>query len=173
LNWDSRQKARQFAVEFELIANPVYPMPGLSETLRALKSAPLALGLISNAQFFTPQLFQWFLKADTTALGFDPELIFYSYRLGVAKPSLKLFEAAAAACTRKGIAPAGVLYVGNDMRNDIRPARETGFQTALFAGDQRSLRLRDDDRACRGVQPDLVITELPQLLDRCLQMNAD
>lgn len=168
LNWKSRPKARDFALAFELLANPVYPMPGLAETLAALKAARLALGLISNAQFFTPLLFSRFLGADSAALGFDPQLVFYSYRRGVAKPSPRLFQAAAAACSRKGLAPAAVLYVGNDVRNDIRPARQTGFQTALFAGDRRSLRLREDDPACRGVRPDLVITELPQLIDRCL-----
>lgn len=168
LNWESRPKARDFALAFELLANPVAPMPGLAETLAALKAARLALGLISNAQFFTPLLFSWFLGADSAALGFDPQLVFYSYRWGEAKPSLRLFQAAAAACRRQGLAPAAVLYVGNDVRNDIRPARQTGFQTALFAGDRRSLRLREDDPACRGVRPDLVITELPQLIDRCL-----
>jgi putative hydrolase of the HAD superfamily len=172
LNWGSREKARDFAVAFELIANPVYPMPGLAQTLGSLKAAGLRLGLISNAQFFTPLLFTWFLDADTSALGFDPELVFYSYRCGLAKPSLRLFEAAAAACRRKGLAPAGVLYVGNDVRNDVRPAQQTGFQTALFAGDRRSLRLREDDPACRGVRPDLVITHLPQLIDRCLASDA-
>lgn len=171
--WESPEKAREFAVEFELIANPVYPMPGLARTLRALKASPLALGLISNAQFFTPMLFSWFLKADTAALGFDPELVFYSYRFGVAKPSRQIFAAAAAACSRKGLAPADVLYVGNDMRNDVRPAREAGFQTALFAGDRRSLRLRTNDPGCRGVQADLVITALSQLLDWCLPLTTD
>jgi putative hydrolase of the HAD superfamily len=168
LGWESRSTTRDFALAFELLANPVAPMPGLAETLAALRAARLKLGLISNAQFFTPLLFSRFLGADSAALGFDPQLVFYSYRFGVAKPSPRLFQAAAAACRRKGLPPAAVLYVGNDVRNDIRPARQTGFQTALFAGDRRSLRLRQDDPACRGVRPDLVITELPQLIARCL-----
>lgn len=168
LGWESRSKARDFALAFELLANPVAPMPGLSITLAALREARLKLGLISNAQFYTPLLFSWFLGADSAALGFDPQLVFYSYRWGVAKPSPRLFQAAAAACERQGLPPAAVLYVGNDIGNDIRPARQAGFQTALFAGDRRSLRLREDDPACRGVRPDLVITELPQLIDRCL-----
>jgi putative hydrolase of the HAD superfamily len=61
--------------------------------------------------------------------------------------------------------PDQVLYVGNDMRNDICPAAATGFHTALFAGDKRSLRLREDDRKCARTRPDIIITDLMQLLE--------
>jgi putative hydrolase of the HAD superfamily len=64
-----------------------------------------------------------------------------------------------------GISRTSVLYVGNDMRNDILPATKTGFQTALFAGDRRSLRLREDDPQCKNVVPNLVITDLIQILE--------
>jgi len=50
------------------------------------------------------------------------------------------------------------------MLNDIYPANAIGFQTALFAGDQRSLRLRTDDPRCVNLKPDLVLTDLAQLL---------
>jgi putative hydrolase of the HAD superfamily len=63
----------------------------------------------------------------------------------------------------KGIQPVAVLYVGNDMLNDIYPANAIGFQTALFAGDRRSLRLRKDDPRCAALSPDLVVTDLGQL----------
>jgi putative hydrolase of the HAD superfamily len=70
---------------------------------------------------------------------------------------------AAQKIAEKGVSPASVLYIGNDMLNDIYPARQTGFKTALFAGDERSLRLRSDDPRCRGLRADLVITDLSQL----------
>jgi putative hydrolase of the HAD superfamily len=54
--------------------------------------------------------------------------------------------------------------VGNDIFNDILPAAAEGFQTALFAGDRRSLRLRSEDARCAGVQPDLVITDWRQII---------
>jgi putative hydrolase of the HAD superfamily len=50
------------------------------------------------------------------------------------------------------------------MLNDIYPARKAGFKTALFAGDQRSLRMRSDDPRCRDLTPDLVVTDLGQLI---------
>jgi putative hydrolase of the HAD superfamily len=154
---------RKFAIEFELITNPVYPMPNLESTLSGCRQKGLLMGIISNAQFYTPLLFNWFLNAEIEDLGFDPGLLFYSHRFEVAKPSPLLFEMAAETLHSKGIEPACALYVGNDMLNDIYPATAMGFQTALFAGDRRSLRLRTDDPRCADLSPDLVITDLGQL----------
>ncbi len=64
-----------------------------------------------------------------------------------------------------GIAPQEALYVGNDMLNDIYCAQKTGFKTALFAGDVRSLRLRKNHEEVQGIVPDITITALSQLLD--------
>lgn len=158
-------RARNFAVKFELITNPVYPMPFLKEMLSAFKVKNIPMGIISNAQFYTPYLFNWFLHSDLNRLGFDPDLIFLSYRFGYAKPSMFLFENASKILCKKNISLDSVLYIGNDMLNDILPARCTGFQTALFAGDARSLKLRDDDERCKDLKPDLIVTDLMQLVD--------
>ncbi|MGD8667822.1 MAG: hypothetical protein PVI58_17580, partial [Desulfobacterales bacterium] len=64
----------------------------------------------------------------------------------------------------KGIARSSTLVVGNDMLNDIYPAKKMGFQTALFAGDARSLRLRKDDPRCHDLRADLILTDLEQLI---------
>ncbi|MBI9087405.1 MAG: HAD family hydrolase [Desulfobacterales bacterium] len=154
----------EFAIDYERMANPVYPMPHLMETINALRDRGMAMGIISNAQFFTPLLFEWFLGKPMGDLGFDPDLVFFSYRHGVAKPSLSLFLKAKTSLEACGIAPSAVLYIGNDMRNDILPASKTGFKTALFAGDARSLRMRTEIASCATLQPDLVITDLAQLL---------
>ena len=50
------------------------------------------------------------------------------------------------------------------MRNDILPAACAGFKTALFAGDRRSLRLRASDARCAKLSPDLIVTDLRQLI---------
>lgn len=160
--------ARNFAIEYELIVNPVYPMPNLAELLKACRQQNCPMGIVSNAQFFTPLLFEWFLGADTASLGFDSELIFLSYQMGFAKPSRSVFEKAAAAISAKGIAPSSTLIVGNDMLNDIFPAKQMEFQTALFAGDARSLRLRKDDPRCRDLRADLILTDLAQLIDHII-----
>ncbi len=157
--------ARAFALEFELIINPVYPMPNLIKMLRELKNRDIILGIISNAQFFTPYLFDWFLKSDLKHLGFEPNLILFSYKFGYAKPSSFLFEVESSRLKNMNIPTDSVLYVGNDMLNDIYPAQKEGFQTGLFAGDARSLRLRSDESVCKNLSADIVITDLVQLLD--------
>jgi putative hydrolase of the HAD superfamily len=159
------EMVRKFAVEYELIVNPVCPMPGLENLLSACRRQNLAMGIISNAQFFTPLLFEWFLDDRIEGLGFDSELVFLSYRVGYAKPSAKLFKMAASAIEDKGFDTAATLFVGNDMLNDIYPADQLGFQTALFAGDARSLRLREDDSRCQNLSADLILTDLEQIVD--------
>ena len=159
-----QRRIRQFAAEFELISNPVYPMPNLSDLLSTCRQQGTVMGIISNAQFYTPCMFNWFLDSDPQGLGFSPDLIFYSYFFAMAKPSPALFKMAAEKLEEKEIQPASVLYIGNDMLNDIYPARKIGFKTALFAGDERSLRLRTADPRCRNLTPDLVVTDLGQII---------
>jgi putative hydrolase of the HAD superfamily len=156
---------RAFAVEFELIVNPVYPMPNLEKMLSNCKKSKILMGIISNAQFFTPYLFTWFLYLSPEDLGFKSDLIFYSYKSGHAKPSPFMFETAAKNLKNIDISPHSVLYIGNDMLNDIYPAKMVGFKTALFAGDARSLRLRKNHPRCQNLSADIVITDLVQILD--------
>jgi putative hydrolase of the HAD superfamily len=165
LNIENRDVIRRFAIDYELIVNPVYPMPNLGKMLATCRQQKLAMGIISNAQFFTPLLFEWFLDASLENLGFLSEFIFLSYRIGYAKPSSVPFEKAAAAIAAKGFETTSALYVGNDMLNDIYPAKQLGFQTALFAGDARSLRLRADDARCFNLSADIILTDLEQLKD--------
>ncbi len=163
LGENNLQYIREFAWEFELAVNPVWPMPRAGRLLAAIARQNFTAGIISNAQFYTDHLFELFWGEPPAASWADPALVWYSYQHGYAKPSLYLFEQASAALAENKIEPGQVLFVGNDMRNDIFPARKCGFQTALFAGDARSLRLRREDPCCRGLSPELVITELSQL----------
>jgi putative hydrolase of the HAD superfamily len=165
LETDDVAAARGFAVEFEMIVNPVYPMPNLEKMLSACRQSDVVTGIISNAQFFTPYLFHWFFDSRPEQIGFNPDLIFYSYKTGHAKPSTFMFERAAENLEHMKIPSSSVLYIGNDMLNDIFPAKMTGFKTALFAGDARSLRLREDHPECRNLSPDIVVTDLIQLLE--------
>jgi putative hydrolase of the HAD superfamily len=156
---------RGFAVEFELIVNPVYPMPHLEKMLAICKDLNVLMGIISNAQFYTPYLFNWFLDSNPEDLGFHPDLTLFSYKFGHAKPSTFMFQIAVERLKKRDIPAHSALYIGNDMLNDIYPAKKAGFQTALFAGDARSLRLRKDDSECKDLSADLVITDLVQILD--------
>jgi putative hydrolase of the HAD superfamily len=161
---------RRCAVEYECRVNPVWPMVDLWQLLEALGRKNLVLGIVSNAQFYTPLLLRLFLGAPLDRAGFDEDLCAWSYEILEAKPSVALFRAPLERLERRyGIRPEAALYVGNDMLNDMRAAQQVGLKTALFAGDRRSYRPRLDDERCAGIVPDAVLTDLarlPALLER-------
>ena len=160
---------RTLAVEYEVRSNPVWPMPGCRECLEFLRESGFHLGLLSNAQFFTPELFPALLDADLCDLGFRDDLLLFSYHSQRAKPGLFLYERARGILARLGVDAGATLYIGNDMLNDVYAASHIGFRTALFAGDERSLRLRRENSRLAGISPDLVLTDLLQLL-QCLPL---
>lgn len=161
-----RADIETLAVEYEARVNPAWPMPGLDETLAALRGQGVVLGIVSNAQFFTPLLFEAFLEIPLKKLGFASELCVWSYELLEGKPSTRLYEQAAQRLYDiHQISPQEAVFIGNDIRNDIWPAAQVGFKTALFAGDQRSLRLREGEPDCSNVQPDAVMTSVNQVLN--------
>jgi len=164
LGIDDLSLVKDFAIEYELIVNPVYPIPGFEELLMACKTRKVPMGIISNAQFYTVEVLERFFGTTLEMRGFDQRLLFFSWREGHAKPSNFMFDRAKEVLSGMGIPAASVLYVGNDMRNDILPAMEVGFKTALFAGDRRSLRQRESDGRCKDISPDLIVTDLRQLI---------
>jgi putative hydrolase of the HAD superfamily len=160
----ARYAATIAALEYELRANPAWPMPGLGDCVAGLAARGARLGIVSNAQFYTPILLELFEESGWSSGRFDPAISAWSYRLLEAKPSGRLIATALQGLRAlHGIPADRVLYVGNDMLNDIACAAECGCRTALFAGDAKSLRLREGHPRCRGRQPDLVVTELRRL----------
>jgi putative hydrolase of the HAD superfamily len=158
------ERIKAFAMEYELVVNPICPMPGMRELLTACMDKGLCTGIISNAQFYTVSLLEHILGVSLTRFGFEKGLLFFSWREGHAKPSTWMFERAKKVLLGRGISADASLYVGNDLRKDILPAASVGFKTALFAGDRRSLRQREEDPRCRGIRPDLIVTDLHQLI---------
>lgn len=164
---DSKE-IEHLALYYEFLVNPAWPMPQAVETLAALRDSGRILGIISNAQFYTLHMFEGLLSKNVVELGFTPECCIWSYQEGRGKPAAFLYERQAEVLKHKfDIQPYEVLYIGNDMKKDIVPASKVGFQTALFAGDRRSLRLYPDDVECAITKPDLAITSLGQILE-CL-----
>ncbi len=154
----------RLAARCEIAANPCWPEPGLKTVLRSLYQAKIPVGIVSNAQFYTPEMLEALLGTSLKRAGFHPNLRVWSYEEGVAKPSRALYSIAAARVIQAlGVSPNEVIMVGNDIRNDIAPAQAVGFRGVLYAGDKRSLRLRKDDPALGNVQPDAIITSLAEL----------
>lgn len=155
---------------FEVLSNKVFPMPGMKDVLLKLKEKNIPLGIVSNAQFYTPILMNYFLTGDVNLSQhidyFDPDLTVFSFNELKAKPDVALFEKFIPKLKKSyGILPGETVFVGNDMLKDVFTAKQAGLQTILFAGDERSLRLREDDERVKGLFPDFIITELTQLLE--------
>lgn len=162
-SWTS-ERLERLAIEYECRVNPVWPMPGTRPLLDTLKQRDFALGIVSNAQFYTPITLGALCGGSLEELGFRPELCSWSFSRRVAKPSVTIYEAVLEPLRRStGMRPNETLYVGNDMLKDVWTAARAGCRTALFAGDARSLRLREDDARTMGLRPDIVVTELAQL----------
>ena len=172
-NWiifNNGKDCRSVIFMFELLSNRISPMPGLRKIITSLDNNNIPLGIISNAQFYTPIILNYYLhntyEEVESVKPFDPELTIFSYKYHRGKPDTQLFEIVKPALqTQYSLKPEEVLYVGNDMLKDIYTAQKSGFKTALFASDKRSLKLRDADNRVQGITPDFIITHLEQLAD--------
>ncbi len=157
---DDPDKILRLAVEYECRVNPVWPMPGAKETLGFFKKRGLRLGIVSNAQFYTPLIIEALLDGPAEKLGFDPDLCVWSYKTLRAKPDRQLFQT-----LENKIDLNTAVYIGNDMLNDVWTASQAGCRTVLFAGDRRSLRLREEDRRCKTLTPTAVVDDLRQITE--------
>ncbi len=155
---------------FELLSNKVFPMPGMKEVLMELNRKGIPLGIVSNAQFYTPIIMNYFISGEFLTKQeielFDPDLSVYSYKELRAKPDFRLFDKINNSLkTKYNLRSSEAVFVGNDMLKDVYTAKKSGLQTALFSGDKRSLRLREDDQRVKGLFPDFFINDLKQLLE--------
>ncbi len=161
----------RLSIEYECGVNPVWPMPGLGRALKALAESGIKIGIVSNAQFYTPLILEALPGTGWRQGRFDTDLTVWSFELSQAKPSSRLVRQSLRALRRKhGITPQQTLMVGNDMLNDLLPAARAGCKTALFAGDTASLRLRQNTPACVRLQPDLIVKSLGQIVP-CLTIG--
>ncbi|MFA8449524.1 MAG: HAD family hydrolase [Bacteroidales bacterium] len=153
---------------YELLSNKIYPMPNLKETILDLQNKGYVLGIVSNAQFYTPIILNYFLNQifdlDENILGFPNNLSVFSYQYGIGKPDVKLYNILTDSLEKNYHIKANEsIFIGNDMLKDVLPAQKAGMQTALFAGDKRSLRLRREEKEVKNISPDLVITSFDQI----------
>jgi putative hydrolase of the HAD superfamily len=152
---------RTAIVAWECAVNPAAPMPGAARLLAFLRGRGAVLGIVSNAQFYTPILLAAALGgAGLDALGFSPELCLLSYQHGIAKPEPGFFLLARERISAMGIAPGEAVMVGNSMAEDVGPAAGAGFMTVLAALDKRSF---DGTGGSGAGAPDAVVTRLARL----------
>ncbi len=153
----------KFAVEFEFRINAVWPVPNLAGILTNLKKQGLELAIISNSQFYTPLAFEAIIGQSPENFGFNKDLLVWSYKCGRKKPDTDFYADFVNRIQEQGMDPTEVLYVGNDINKDIKPAKYLGMHTALFVGDSRSIRHEESELKHLSLSPDLVIDRLSQI----------
>jgi FMN phosphatase YigB (HAD superfamily) len=143
--------------------------PGAADTVRLFADRGVVNGLLADGQCFTPaQLHKAFRVDDPdfdVNVFFPANLRILSAEKHAKKPSDTLFKAAVAAIQARKLTPDQVLHVGSSLARDIAPAKRHGFRTALFVGDKNSLAATAEELKEPAFRPDILVTELPQLLD--------
>lgn len=164
---ESENLYESISIEFEGRMNPVWPMPNVVETLHHFKKEGYTQSIISNSQFYTPIVLEALTEQSLKELGFTDDLLHWSYVEQMKKPGLQFYEnyLKKIKIFDSDLNPENILYIGNDMLKDIYPAKTVGMRTALFAGDERSLKWRKEDSRCNKILPDLIITDFSQLKD--------
>ena len=141
-------------VAWECANNRCSAMPGAAGFLADCAARGLPLGIVSNAQFYTPLFVEAAFGTTLAGLGFDPGLALWSYETGRAKPDRWMFDELARRLSSRGVPADRVLYVGNDALNDCAAAGEAGMMTALFCGDARSCKQRAGEARVVARPPD-------------------
>ncbi len=160
-------KCVAYYYNFHLLARGYYY--GVTDALSTLYNNKFKLGIVSNAQFYTPIDLTLFLrdrsnnKLDNYLELFDKELVFLSYEYGVAKQNQLLFRKLYDALYEYNILPSETVFVGNDLSADIKAADEAGMRTAFFAGDNKSAFIHD---LGGKVIPDITLYALEELPEK-------
>lgn len=161
--------SRKIAYFFHASLQGTAAFPGAAKTVAALAESGLVQGLCGNGQSFTAVQLQRGIERDrpgfSLAAVIPESLQVLSHSIRGRKPSERLFERALELLAEKGIEPGETLHVGSNLARDIHPAKKLGMRTALFAGDRASLDAPQDQLNVRGAKPDVLITELRQLIE--------
>jgi HAD superfamily hydrolase (TIGR01549 family) len=129
--------------------------PDTKETLTMLKDNGLKLGIVSNT-FVHGTSLEKHLKQLGILDFFTVRL--YSYEFAFRKPDIRIFRMAA---ERIGQAPQNILYVGDRIDKDIKPAIKSGMSAVLKAAYTNSGR-----KLPPGVPRITRISELPALIEK-------
>jgi len=119
-----------FLYEHAQLARTARLMTGAGEALGELSRRGAILGLCSNCQPYTlRELGRALALAGLSPSLFDPQLCFYSFRAGFAKPDPAAFGRLEQDLAGRQIPLAEALFVGDSLDHDIHPAQSRGWRT--------------------------------------------
>jgi putative hydrolase of the HAD superfamily len=156
----SRQQWRHFAwLWYEPLYKAGQAEPQTKETLTTLRNSGLKLGIVSNT-FVHGSSLEKHLE-ELSILHFFPVRL-YSYEFGFRKPDTRIFEIAA---ERLGENVGNIMFVGDRIDMDVKPAARIGMQPVLKAAYTNTGK-----KIPKGVWKINELTELPALIEK---INAE
>jgi putative hydrolase of the HAD superfamily len=127
------------------------PFPDVKPLLRALRAAGIRTGIVTHG--LTTKQAEKLVRLGLLDF-FDPEAIFISDQVGISKPNPKLY---ALALRELGLSAAEVMYVGDNLANDIAPPNSLGMLTTWA---RRAARAGQDPDE---ITPDHVVEDFREL----------
>lgn len=125
------------------------PHPGVRELFADLSALGMRVGVITHG--LTLKQAEKLVRLGLVPY-LDPESIFISDQIGIAKPNPKLYATAVRAL---GLSPGEAMYVGDNPRGDVAPPKQVGMVTVWARYSAR--------HALDGVEPDHVIDSFSDL----------
>ena len=129
--------------------------PDIKETLTRLKNSGLKLGIVSNT-FVSRDSLEKHMEQVGILDFFAPRM--YSYEFDFRKPDARIFRLAA---ERIGETPDNILFVGDRINMDIRPAIKIGMQAVMKTAYTNAGKKISD-----GAWKINHISELPALIEK-------
>lgn len=140
---------------YEPLSKVARTEPETAETLTALKKLGLKLGIVSNT-FVSGESLDKHLN-QLGILDFFPVRV-YSYEFTFRKPNTQIFKVAA---DRIGETVENILYVGDRIDKDIKPAKKTGMKAVL-----KSAYTNAGKKIPKGIWKINQLSELPGLIEK-------
>ncbi len=137
----SLDKLSEIALLVEKEANPTIIERDTYKTLiwlkNDLKNKGVKIGVLSNAQSYTPKiieenLFKYSSKKINFFDIFDKDICLFSYKLLCSKPDPIVYHTLIDKLSEYNIPPENTLFIGNDGINDIKIPKEFGFKTLFI-----------------------------------------
>jgi FMN phosphatase YigB (HAD superfamily) len=161
--------SRKMAYFFHASLQGTAAYPGAATALRLVRDAGLEQGLFGEGQCFTLLQLQRALSAQEADAHLDDlmteGLVVLSAEHRARKPSERLYDEVLDRLAARDIAVGEVLVVGPRVTQDLIPAKRLGMRTALFAGDKASLQATPEQLKDPTSRPDVLLTELPQIIE--------
>jgi len=155
-----REQWRHFAwLWYEPLSRVGRTEPKTAETLAALKKMGLKLGIVSNT-FINGNSLEKHLEQVGILEFFTVRV--YSYEFDFRKPDVRIFKVAA---ERIGEMVKNILFVGDRIDKDVKPAAKSGMQVVLKAAYTNAR-----ETAPKGTWKINQLCELPGLIER---INAE